>query len=76
MPIQHVITIGEGDVFVTPKAAQRAAFRRVLGVLDGRVRYSTGTDTNRTCMVRTFKRWIRTNNCITPRHRTTEVWSI
>lgn len=76
MPISHVITLGEGDVFVTPKAAARAQFRRVLGVVDGRVRYSTGSDANRTCLARTFKRWVRSHNCITPRHRTTEVWSI
>jgi len=42
MPIKHVIEINEGDVFITPAKAARSSFRRVVGVLDGRVRYSQG----------------------------------
>lgn len=76
MPIKHVIDLQPDDLYVTPAQAQRSQFRRVLGVLDGHVRYSVGGNADRTCKVRTFRRWIRVNNCFTPRHRVTEVWSV
>lgn len=75
MPIKHVIHLNEGDIYVTPAQAPRPGFRRVVGVLGGRVMYSVGGDFNRACQLRTFKRWIRINNCITPRQRQTKIMS-
>jgi hypothetical protein len=76
MGIKHVIELEDGDVFVTPKAHKgRPAHRRVLGVIGEDVRYSVGGDRNRTCRVTTFKKWLRTHNCIAPRH-SKENWAL
>lgn len=76
MAIKHVIKINEGDVFVTPAKAMRSSHRRVVGVLGGRVMYSAGGESNRDCLVRTFRQWVRRVNAIHPRHKTTEPWSV
>lgn len=34
-------------------------FRRIVGVIEDRVVYSVGRDTNRICKVTTLKRWAR-----------------
>jgi hypothetical protein len=76
MSIKHVIDLDDGDVFVTPKGHKgRPSHRRVLGVIDDQVRYSVGADRNRTCRVTTFKKWVRTNNCIAPRY-SKKNWSL
>lgn len=47
----------ENDVYHRGKADK--TMRRVVAVRDGRVCYSTGSNTNRWCNVRTFLMWLR-----------------
>lgn len=44
------------EVYVT---AQGNKHRRIIAVMDGRVIYSIGGNSNRHCLVTTFKKWIR-----------------
>ena len=39
--------------------------RWVLGILNGRVRYSTGGDSHHVCLQRTFRRWMKKSGAIT-----------
>lgn len=44
----------DGDIYFTDKR-----MRRILGVIGKHVRYSNGGNSNRTCQLSTFKRWLK-----------------
>jgi hypothetical protein len=48
----------EGEVYIK-SLETHDIFRRIVGVRQGVVAYSRGTDTNRTCKVESFQKWAR-----------------
>jgi hypothetical protein len=63
------ISIAAGQVWVTRNRDTRTKFRRIANVIAGRVYYSSGGDTTRSCQLRMFRRWIRTYAAIATRTR-------
>ena len=60
-PHKTPVVIVPDAVFVPRNEAARSfyPYRRIIGVVQGRVIYSTGSDRNRDCLVRTFETWCR-----------------
>ena len=54
------IAFYDGDVFKTESGS---AVRRVVGLVNGTVMYSTGGDHNKQCSARTFRQWVSRNRC-------------
>jgi hypothetical protein len=61
--------IHAGQVWVSRNTKTRTRSRRITTVVAGRVFYSSGGDTTRSCQLRMFRRWIRTYAAIATRTR-------
>lgn len=60
-PHKTPVIILPDAVFVPQNESYRSfyPYRRIIGVMQGRVVYSTGSDRNRDCLVKTFETWCR-----------------